>query len=194
MYMKKKVGIVGFSFGLRTEELEPNPSNIALTAEVIKAIRLVQITGHVDILLHDSKPVVVAQWEISKGLRQKNVEPDHVVELRTDGTYLDSAGVWDEAKRMFDELEVTDVIIVAQPFLHLPGIKMMIEKDNRRRVKQGKEPFRILEFVIGDIPFDDSPLNTQPWTRSKLALLIYAIKSTLPGFKHGHGGKQNGVN
>jgi hypothetical protein len=166
-----RVGIVGFAFGLREDE--PNPSNIALAEKVEEAVVYVNF--------QDSVPIVVTQWEITKAIEAPfNYVVDHSVELRQDGTYLDSKGVWEEAKAEFVSEGITQVILIAQPFLHLPSLKKMVKEDG----------YEVLEFKVGAIPFDNSDLNTQPWTRSKTALAVYAVKSIL-GMKHGHDGMQS---
>jgi len=168
------VGIVGFSFGLRDEE--PNPSNMAL------AVKLQEITD--DLEIDGRVVIVVTQWEITKALKERfdGFDVDLSVEQHTDGTYLDSDDVWAAAKERFVYEGVTQVIIVAQPFLHLPKLKGMVTKD--------KDGYEVVDYEIGVIPFDNSDLNTQPWTRSKTALAIYAAKSLL-GMKRGHNGMQN---
>jgi hypothetical protein len=171
-YMKMRVGIVGFSFGLRSEREEPNPSNQALAEEVDRAASYVNF--------YDSRPVVVTQWEITKGLAAVELEPDHTVGLLADGTYLGSKDVWEEARGVFEEEGVEQVIIIAQPFLHLPALKKMVRRDE----------FVVLPFPVRKIPFDNSLLNTQPWTRSKPALAWYAVRSLL-GMQPGHGGMQH---
>lgn len=171
--MHFRIGVVGFAFGLRSEALEPNPSNVALADKVHDA------AGYVS--FNDGLPVVVTQWEITKALKQKyGFQVNHSVKLRTDGKYLDSRGVWEEAKQEFAQRGVSRVIIIAQPFLHLPSLKKMIVADG----------YGVYDYRTGAIPFDDSKLNTQPWTRTKLALAIYAVKSML-GMKHGHDGRQS---
>lgn len=168
-----RIGIVGFAFGLRSKMQEPNPSNIALAKEVIDAVDFA--------ILRDSLPIVVTQWEITKAIKRKRgYEVDHSVELRADGSYLDSKGVWEEAKAAFAVEGVAQVIIIAQPFLHLPSLKKMVTDDG----------YEVYSYDMGAVPFDDSDLNTQPWTRSKFALAIYAVKSLL-GMKHGHNGMQD---
>ena len=167
------MGIVGFSFGLRDEE--PNPSNMAL------AVKLQEITD--DLEIDGRVVVVVTQWEITKALDKRfgtDFYVDLSVEQHTDGTYLDSDDVWAAAKERFVYEGVTQVIIVAQPFLHLPKLKGMVTKDG----------YEVVDYEIGAIPFDNTDLNTQPWTRSKTALAIYAGKSLL-GMKRGHNGMQN---
>lgn len=171
--MHFRIGVLGFAFGLRSEVLEPNPSNVALASKVHDAV------GYAN--FNDSLPIVVTQWEITKALKKEyGFEVDHSVELRIDGTYLDSKGVWEEAKNEFALEGVSQVIIIAQPFLHLTSLKKMIMDDG----------YDVYEYDTGAIPFDNSDLNTQPWTRTKLALAIYAVRSIL-GMKHGHDGMQS---
>lgn len=170
--MKTRVGIVGFSFGLRSEAEEPNPSNQALAREVVRTSSYVNF--------YDGSAYVITQWEITKGLADAGIEPDLSVGLHADGTYLGSKDVWEEARADLEDEGIDRVIIVAQPFLHLPALKKMVRRDG----------FKVLNFPIRKIPFDDSSLNAQPWTRSKPALAWYAVKSLL-GVKPGHGGMQH---
>ena len=169
--MNPKVGIVGFAFGLREEE--PNPSNTAL------AVVVQEVSDYAE--LNECVPIVVTQWEITKALKERfDFDVDLSVEQYDDGTYLDSRGVWEDAKARFVYEGVTQVFIIAQPFLHLPSLKKMVKDDG----------YEVLEYKIAAIPFDNTDLNTKPWTRSKTALAIYAAKSLL-GMKRGHNGMQN---
>jgi hypothetical protein len=164
-----QIGIVGFSFGLRAEPEEPNPSNLALSVAVRDAASV------------HRNCVVVTQWEITKAIQQAgdgNIVT-RSVELNEDGSYLDSEGVWEAAKAIFQPLGIREVIIVGQPFLHLWKLKQMVRADS----------YTVVDFTVGHIPFDNSEKNTQPWTRTRPATTIYAIKSVL-GMKPGHGGKQ----
>jgi hypothetical protein len=171
--MHAKVGIVAFAFGLRTEAQEPNPSNIALAKAVDDAAYYVENQGGMS--------VIVTQWEITKGLELLDMEVDLSVGLHTDGTYLNSNDVWEAAKAEFISEGVEEVIVIAQPFLHLPKLKAMVRNDG----------FEVAPyFKVGPIPFDNSPLNTQPWTRTRPALMLYSVKSLL-GMKRGHDGMQN---
>lgn len=170
--MDPKIGIVGFAFGLREEE--PNPSNVTLACKVTEAIEYASYS--------ESLPVVVTQWEITKALDEEFFyDVDLSVEPHADGTYLDSKAVWEKAKARFVEEGVKQVIIIAQPFLHLPSLKKMVKGDG----------FEVLKYKVGEVPFDTSNLNTQPWTRTKPALFLYAVGSLLPGFEHTHAGMQN---
>jgi len=177
--LDKKVLIAGFGFGLLANDKEPNISNQALASNII------EVSEYVD--LHGSESFIASQWEITKALRILfDTSPDFSVELLEDGTYLDSKTVWAEMKKAValdvekNGVPITQVVIVAQPFLHLPTLKQMVHDDG----------FDIIDYPMGKVPFDNSPENTQPWTRSKFALFIYAIKSAL-GMKRGHNGMQN---
>lgn len=154
-------GIVAFSFGLREEE--PSPCNVKL-GEVVRRFNVASETAY----------VIVAQREVSLALQKYGIRPEVTVWPPTDGSYLDSQAVWERARDYFRQINVTEVIIVAQPFLHLPSIKSMIERDG----------FTVVNRSSPSIGFDNSDLNTQPWTRSRWAFLEYAVKIELGG-KHG---------
>lgn len=167
-YLPDQIGLVAFSFALR--ENEPNPCNQRLGSAVSRIVSL------------ETVPVaVVAQWEIASALEGTNVEVLHTVDLAGDGSYLDSAAVWDQAKGHFAAKSITKIIPVAQPFIHLPFVKKMIRSDG----------FEIIKRDVGRIGFDNSELNTQQWTRSRSAFVIQAIKLQLLGKEHGHGGRQS---
>jgi hypothetical protein len=162
------IGLAVFSFALRNESLEPNPCNIRLGNEVAKILRVER-----DVL-------VASQWEVARWLEAIGITPDVVSELRPEGEYLDSQGVWDDAKKAFEAKGITEVIPVAQPFLQLGSVKKMIRSDG----------FSIIKHKVGKIGFDNDEENTQPWTRSSTALLSYAVRVKLGGL-HGHQGHQS---
>jgi len=167
----KKVAILGFSFGLSNNE--PNKSNRALVWKFLDAVEYVEF--------NDSVPFTALQWEMNKGILDLIGESaDCVAELREDGVYLDSKLVWAAFKKAIEtEGGIKQVIIIAQPFLHMRSLKSMIRKDD----------FEIIEFEMGEIPFYDSLKNTQPWTRSKPALALYAMKSLSKSVISGFRGK-----
>jgi hypothetical protein len=158
-------GIVAFSFALRTVEEEPNPCNIRIAEEVERLS-----TEELD-RIGASIPVVVAQWEVARKLKQDGYKVDHVVERNPDGTYLDSEGVWEQAKQVFEERGIRVVIPVAQPFLQMTKIKRMIKDDG----------FVVADRKIKWIGFDNDPRNTQPWTKGPISLLVYAVRQVLSG-------------
>lgn len=159
-------GIVAFAFAQRPEPLEPNPCNIRLGGAV----------EHIA-AEEGGKVVIVSQWEISRFLRSRGYEPAHSVELRPEGTYLDSEGVWSEAKAVLERWGITEVIPVAQPFLQMRKVKRMIQADG----------FTVVDRPVGFIGFDKR--SDQPWARRRLQLLAYAVRQALFG-THGHHGKQ----
>ena len=73
------LGLVVFPFALREKAEEPNPCNIRL-AEAVK--RIVED--------EPEEIIIVAQWEVARALESMNVAVEHIVELREDGSYLDS--------------------------------------------------------------------------------------------------------
>lgn len=161
------IGLVAFSFALREEKYEPNPCNRRL-GEIVAAIAA-----------SEHNVAIVAQWEIARQLEHLDMPADAVVGLREDGSYLDSQAVWNEAKVVFRRHGITQVVAVSQPFLQLKAIRDMMQRDG----------FTVIDYHIPWIGFDPSPLNTQPWTKSAAALLMYAIKLRL-GARHGHRGRQ----
>ena len=147
-------GIVVFSFALRSEEEEPNPCNkrLALAAE-----RVIASQG--------SGATVVAQWEVARKLEPDGYALNHVVNLPADGSYLDSEGVWAEAREVFRQNGVKIVYPIAQPFLQMTKVRKMIEKDG----------FTVMKSKIGiaEIGFDKE--STQWWTRGSVRLFTYGV-------------------
>jgi hypothetical protein len=163
-------GIVAFSFALRNKDLEPNPCNKKL-GDIVNSIYK----------QNDCVTNVVAQWEIARHLQNLDVKfPLDIVNLNKDGVYLDSRMVWNQAKKVFKQNGINKVIPVAQPFIQLGYLKKIIKKDG----------FTVVDWPIEKIGYDNSPLNTQPWTTSAPALLFYAIKLALGGI-NGHKGRQD---
>jgi len=162
------IGIVAFSFGMRDEPLEPNPCNVRLGNAVIRILDRVLVERGDNVCL-------VAQWEIARSLRQADLKFEPLIEvpLNVDGSYLDSEGVWEKAVQEFRQREVTAVIPVCHRFLQMTKVKGLVKANPE---------FRLItdyEKLIGDIGFD--PESNQPWTRSKSALLRYAVKQKLTG-------------
>lgn len=162
--MSGTIGLVAFSFALR--EHEPNPCNIRLAKAVMGIVA--------------EKPTVaiVAQWEVARQLERDHYSVALTVEPPSDGSYLDSEGVWEAAKVLFEQAGVTQVIPVAQPFLQMAKVKQMIRRDG----------YEVVSRRMGWIGFDSK--SKQPWTRSPLRLLAYAIKQKLTGSR-GFGGRQS---
>ena len=152
-----KRGIVAFSFA--QENVEPNPCNCRL-AEAVERIAEAEI----------DEPVIVSQWEISIKLLKDGIKVAHVVEPFLDGSYLGSEDVWAEARLYFAHLEIEEVIIVANPFIHAYVIERMVRK-NGFMVCQQYDP------TIGRIGFDSE--STQWWTRGPFRFMLYAALSAV---------------
>jgi hypothetical protein len=152
-------GLVVFSFALRGENREPNPCNVRLAAAVEHIIR------------HENDRVlVVAQWEVARALPGW-ICVTQVVEPYTDGSYLDSEGVWTKAAEAFEAAGVEVVIPVAQPFLHLTKIKQLVRQSG----------FKLDKRHIGWIGFDKQSL--QWWTRGPVRTLVYALLQSVTGYR-----------
>ena len=109
MEEKKKIAIVGFSFAL--VENEPNICNINLAGEIKRIARIKRSQGY--------EVYIVSQWEISKVLEKtENFKPKFTV-YRDDEKYLSSDDVVNKSLSYLKEKNVKDIIIVANPFIHL---------------------------------------------------------------------------
>lgn len=151
-------GLVAFSFALRKNE--PNPCNV----------RLAQAT-EVIVKKEGNDVIVVAQWEIARAL--KSVSSPYVIEKhRTEGEYLGSEEIWLQAVEVFKKHGVTEVIVVANPFLHLTKCRMLVKKSG----------FIPLKRKVGWIGFDRASL--QWYARGPLRALLYAILQQFTGW-HG---------
>lgn len=155
-------GLVAFSFGLRAIEQEPNPCNIRLAQSVMNILAT-----------EKDEVVVVSQWEISRQLRAHGCDPIRSVELRSDGSYLDSETVWRTAREVFEEHGVREVIPVAHPTLQMAKVRRLIKSNG----------FVVMKEPVGTIGFDRQ--STQWWTRGPLRLLLYAIVQQVTG-RRGH--------
>ncbi len=163
------IGLVAFSFGLRTSDTEPNPCNQRLGLAVQSILTA-----------EPTEVIIVSQWEVAKQLEAIGIKTNHVVNLRDDGEYLDTRDVWNEAKVLFDKLGIREVVPVANPYLQLFYAKKMVKDDG----------FQVLSKPIGRIGFDNSPQNTQAWTRNRLAFTKQVIKIVFFGGNHGHYSRQ----
>lgn len=150
-------GIVALSFAKRAEE--PNPVNK----------RLAQITDNVDDELQQGgeQTLVAAQWEIARGLPT----PPYVVVTQADATnldrngkpYLDSQDVLNKAFEAFRAAGITDVIVVANPFLHLQAVRALVKKAG----------FNVMSYKVPWVGFDNNRLNLQWWCKGAIRLVVY---------------------
>lgn len=163
--MDPATGLVAFSFGLG--HVEPNPCNVRIAKEAERIVAQ-----------ENRKVIVVAQWEVDLQLQHDSQPPALSVEKLADGSYLGSEEVWEAAKLLFKEQGITEIIPVAQTFLHLWKIKQMITRDG----------FTVIARPIGKIGFDKE--STQWWCRGPIQLAVYSAMQLVSGYR-GHHGKQS---
>lgn len=155
-------GIVAWSFG--SAKKEPNPCNVSLGIEAYRIMKEEEKNTGEDMVL-------VAQWEVAAALRKViGFSADYVVEKhRQSGEYLDSREVMAQAAMIFRDHEITDVIPVANPFLHLFACRRLVRES-------GLTPLKRKVRWIGF--YKDS---LQWWTRGPMRCLAYAIIRKLWG-------------
>jgi hypothetical protein len=154
----KKIGIVGFSFGLTDAEL--NSCNIKLAEEIMRISSEQVYIGN--------KVIVVAQWEIAKALKYLGLDIEHIVN-RNEGIYLDGDMVMAEETSVFKAQEIKEAIVVANPFLHLATCQEIARKSG----------FEVVKEKIKQIGFCKDSL--QWWTRNSLFLITYGIRMKILG-------------
>lgn len=153
-----KIGIIGFSFALTKKE--PNLCNVKLAEEVDKLRRRELDDGN--------EAFVAIQWEIAEALKDLETKPDYVVNQKK-GIYLNSDMVMDEVAQVLRAWEITHVIVVANPFLHLAACRTLAKKLG----------FIILKRKINWIGFCKDSL--QWWTRNPMNFILYAIRAKIFG-------------
>jgi len=149
-------GIVALSFAKRVEE--PNPVNK----------KLAKATDWIDDELQQigESTVVVAQWEIGLALESNmfyEVGPEDATVKGGDKKYLDSQDVLNKAFEVFRSYKITDVVVVANPFLHKGAVESMVRKAG----------FNVVKTKIPWVGFDNSPLNLQWWCRGAVRFVSY---------------------
>lgn len=148
-----KIAIVAYSFGLREGD-EPSPCNWRLAAETKRMAEKYRAMGY--------EVFIVAQWEVALALRQLGCRIDHVVERGE--SYLDSEGVWEEAKeRVLFPNRIIQAIPVVQPVLQRFKVIRMMKHDTR-----------VVKERTRWIGFDRH--SDQPWCRGMFGLLKYSLK------------------
>jgi len=154
-------GVVALSFAKRSEKDEPGPVNIKLAKAVAAIIDELHQGGEV--------VIPVTQWEIAKYLEEHDETAGFIVtqkdaSIKPGGKkYLDSGDVLGVAYPLFRHYEVTDVIVVANPFIHLQMV--------RSRVRSAG--FKIMSTKVPWVGFDPSSQNLQWWTKGPIRLLAY---------------------
>ena len=154
-------GVVALSFAKRSEPEEPGPVN-ALLGRATSAVTDDLNAGGED-------TITVIQWEIARQL-DKDGEPCNLVvqpeaaSVKPGGrTYLDSADVLEVAFEVFRRYGVTDVVVVANKFIHLQAA--------RRSVRSAG--FRVMKSKLPWVGFDPSSKNLQWWTKGPIRFVVY---------------------
>ncbi|OGD32578.1 hypothetical protein A3C91_01760 [Candidatus Azambacteria bacterium RIFCSPHIGHO2_02_FULL_52_12] len=157
-----RIGLIAYSFALR--ETEPNPCDVRLAQAVERIVKEEVEKGN--------EVIVIAQWEVALAL---SIEPALVVrEHRQKGAYLDSEEVTSQAIPIFEGYRITEVIPVANPFLHLFKCRKLVRS-------AGLTPLR---RRIGWIGFDKDSL--QWYTRGPAHLLVYTALQVSVGYRGKH--------
>jgi hypothetical protein len=150
-------GIVVLSYAKRARE--PNPVNI----------RLARATDAIDDEAQQigEQTILVAQWEVALALPTKPyliVTQEDATNLDRNGKpYLDSQDVLDKAFEVFRNFDITDVIVVANPFFHLQAAQSRVKKAG----------FNVLKHKMPWVGFDNSPLNLQWWCKGPIRFMTY---------------------
>ncbi|MBI2674736.1 MAG: hypothetical protein HYX22_03310 [Candidatus Yanofskybacteria bacterium] len=154
-----RIGVVALSFALRARQ-EPNPCNVKLARETERVVALLRAEDHY--------VSVVSQWEIALALKCR---VGHVVRRHRDGlSYLDSNEVMIQAKEYFDRfIKVDEVVIVANPFIHLQGA----------RSKAKRFGLKVRKMLIRRIGFDKK--SDQWQTRGPVRAFVYTVGRVLFG-------------
>ena len=149
-------GIVALSFAKRDKE--PNPVNRRLAGITDEIIEKYQ---------DDSKMlVVVAQWEIARALVEQPdiiVHPENATTKGNGKRYLDSQDVLDKAFEEFRLQAVSDVVVVANNFIHRGVVESMVRKAG----------FTVLKENIRSVGFDRSSQNLQWWCKGPIRFMTY---------------------
>lgn len=150
-------GIVALSFAKRI--VEPNPVNRRLAA----------ITDSIDDELQSGgeMTMIVAQWEIALALPvqpQRIVRPEDARPKPDGSTYLDSQDVLDKAFEIFRLYEITDVVVIANRFIHRRVVESMVRSAG----------FKVVKAKIPTVGFDSSSENLQWWCKGPVRMIIYS--------------------
>lgn len=155
-----RIGVIALSFALR-EGREPNPCNVKLALETERVVALLRTEGH--------HVVVISQWEIASNL---SWIPEQCIvrEHRVKGSYLDSDEMLFWAKAFYEKCGgVDEVVIVANPFIHLQGV----------RSKAKGFGLKVRKVSIRWIGFDKD--SDQWWTKGPVRAFVYTVGRVLFG-------------
>ena len=153
---KQPVGMIVYSFAWRRNG--DSPCNIKLA----KAAKRIACN-------HDGPVVIHAQRTVAKLLREMGVEC-HETEKRSG--YEGSEEPTRQATALFRIKGITEVIPVANPFLHLLKCFQLVRKEGFKTPS-----YWDLDGMIGWIGFDK--LSEQPSTRGPLMLVYYTVRQIL---------------
>lgn len=157
-----RIGVIGLSFALRRGQ-EPNPCNVNLASETERVVNLLRAEGH--------EAMTSSQWEIALRLDVERVNLICVVTKHRDGVnYLDSDEVILQSVKAFEARGgVDEVVIVANPFIHLQGA----------RSKAKGFGLKVRNVAIHWIGFDKK--SDQWQTRSPVRAFVYTVGRVLFG-------------
>jgi hypothetical protein len=155
------VMLIAFSFALSLNE--PNPCNVRI-AEIVK--RIVE-----EIERAGCAVVIVAQWEVAMALDALGIPVAHVVFPVLENRYFNSKDVVEGALEYLRRcgVKIEYAIPVAQWGLHLWLCRRLMRAAG----------FKVLNHRIGKVGFYKKSL--QPWTRSPVHLLWYAVSKCFGG-------------
>lgn len=160
--MKNRIGLLAFSFGSDLKENEPSNCNLRLCLAVQEIVLAEREKGN--------EVITVVQWEIGQ-----NGIPDTTIAKVIDepgpDVVTDSSWVVDEATPIFHQNGITDVIVVANQFLHRFSCFRLVQKAGFRPVKRR-------HMWIGFYP-----QSRTWWTRGPIHLLVYAFCQALFGYR-----------
>jgi hypothetical protein len=122
---------------------------------------------------HDGPVVIHAQRTTAKLLREMGIEC-HQTEKRPG--YEGSEEPTRQAAELFREKGITEVIVVANPFLHLVKCIQLVRKEGFKTPS-----FWELDDMIGWIGFDKH--SEQPATRGPIRLIYYTLRQMLFGYR-----------
>lgn len=153
-------GMIVYSFAWRKRG--NSPCNVRLARAAKRIIKS-----------HDKEVVVFAQRTTAAVLREIGVEC-HVTKKKPG--YEGSEEPTRQAVELFRAKGITEVIVVANPFLHLFKCIQLVQKEGFKTLS-----FWELAEMIGWIGFDRK--SEQPGTRGPLRLVYYTAKQILTGYR-----------
>jgi len=176
----EKVGVIGCAFGQQDTETA-GPSNEMIGRVVRQIVNEEQRLGN--------EAYISTQWEVECFLEEWAEPADFLVSEYDDPEtrYIDTLGVIKKSLDIFEQLDVTRIIIVAHP-LHMVFIRLLIS------TKIWKVGDVKVDWSYGSnmkvIPYDKSLGNQQSWTRGPFVFIAYLFKTLFTG-KHGNWTFQN---